>query len=132
MYFAVRASRPGLSRHACKTRAPEHTTPKLFQHVVCKLITNNNVQAEPVIFLMPFLYVVLDKCTFGMDKWLFVTHCARLAATFAHTTYADTWQVTHANVLVRLSARVQWCEGERFDFPEHVTHHVYMQHLNAH
>ena len=60
---------------------------------------------------MPFLCLVFNKCAFGLDRWLFFTHIARLASSFAYTVYAHKWSIAKANVTVRMGARIVWFTG---------------------
>jgi hypothetical protein len=64
--------------------------------------------AEPIIFTLPFMCLVLNVCPYGMDSLLFYTHFCYLAASFACSTwYSESW-LRGVAFAAKSSYRVLW------------------------
>jgi hypothetical protein len=48
--------------------------------------------AEPIMFTLPFLCLVMDICPYGMDSLLYWTHIAHLCGQFFHSSYHRDWE----------------------------------------
>lgn len=64
------------------------------------------VLAEPVMFTLPFICVVFNRCPYGIDLWLWGTHFLRLVITFIVSTHADSWAKRAAALHAHTSSRV--------------------------
>lgn len=72
---------------------------------VCHFV---QVWAEPVLFTLPFLCLVLDVCPYGMDEILFASHFVYFGVLSAHSVYySDPWLVGNA-LRSKTGGRLLW------------------------
>lgn len=64
--------------------------------------------AEPLIFTLPFLCLVLDICPYGMDRALFFTHFVHVLASCANSTYYSEGWLRRVAFMAKTSYRVLW------------------------
>ena len=64
--------------------------------------------AEPVMFTLPFLCLVLKTCPYGMDRRLFFTHIAYLFASAVNTCWYPEGALRRTALAAKFGHRVLW------------------------
>jgi hypothetical protein len=66
------------------------------------------VWAEPILFTLPFVCLVLQVCPYGMDRLLFYTHIFHLAAGFLNSTYYEENWLKKVAFTCKSGYRILW------------------------
>jgi hypothetical protein len=64
--------------------------------------------AEPIVFTLPFLCLVLNICPYGMDQHLFISHIVFFVVMNLSTTLYGSWDVVLAAIRAKSGYRILW------------------------
>ena len=101
-----------LNRHSIFFRRQRHVTvPQRLAYCIGLIAHGTQLWATPVIFTMPLTCIVFEVCAFGIDRWLFYTHMARVVGSTLLSAHATTRRHGLSGLAAVTGARVQWFTG---------------------